>query len=94
VRPNMAPRDWVGDAKIGCILGERDWVQGVYPRVPRPWHRALHPATDAGIRAALPEATIYRTLPCDHWPGYFTEEAWPLLINAVIDLLQPAVVPG
>ena len=94
VRPKMAPRDWAGDARIGCILGERDWVQGVYPRVPRPWHRALHPTTDAGIRAALPETTIYCTLPCDHWPGYFSEEAWPLLIHAVCDLLQPAAVPG
>ncbi len=94
VRPKMAPRDWAGDARIGCILGERDWVQGVYPRIPRLWHRALHPTTDARIRAVLPETTIYRTLPCDHWPGYFTAEAWPLLINAVCGLLQPAAVPG
>lgn len=94
VRPKMAPRHWAGDAQIGCILGEQDWVQGVYPRVPRPWQRALHPTTDAGIRAALPETTTYRTLPCDHWPGYFTDDAWPLLIQAVCDLLQPATVLG
>lgn len=94
VRPKMAPRDWAADATIGCILGERDWVQGVYPRLPRPWHGALRPKTDAQIRTALPETTIYRTIPCDHWPGYFSAEGWPFLINAACDLLQPATVPG
>ncbi|MHB8644971.1 MAG: hypothetical protein ACYDAR_04180 [Thermomicrobiales bacterium] len=92
--PAKVPRDWAGDAMIGCILGERDWVQGVYPRVPRLWHGALHPKTDAQIRAALPPEAIYRTLPCDHWPGYFTPEVWPRLIQAVADLLRPATVPG
>lgn len=94
VLPTKVPPDWAGDATIGCILGARDWVQGVYPRVPRPWHSALRPTTDAQLRAALPETTRYRTIPCDHWPGYFTAEAWPLLVRAVADLLRPASVPG
>jgi len=93
VLPMKVPSDWAGDATIGCILGERDWVQGVYPRLPRPWHGALHPTTEARLRVALPETTHYRTIPCDHWPGYFTTAAWPLLIRAVADLLQPATVP-
>jgi hypothetical protein len=92
--PTKVPRDWVGSATIGCILGERDWVQGVYPRLPRPWHGMMQPTTRERLHAALPAATIYRTIPCDHWPGYFSEAAWPLLIRAIRDLLQPAVVPG
>lgn len=91
LRTKVSP-DWAGDATIGCILGARDWVQGVYPRVPRPWHGALRPTTDAQLRAALPETTVYRTIACDHWPGYFTPEAWPLLVRAVRDLLLPADV--
>ncbi len=94
VMPTKAPRDWAGDATIGCILGERDWVQGVYPRVPRPWHGTLQPTTHARLRAALPATTTYRTIPCDHWPGYFTPAMWPLLVSAISDLLQPASVPG
>lgn len=94
VLPTKVPHDWVGNATIGCILGERDWVQGVYPRLPRPWHVTMHPTTQERLRAALPAATIYRTIPCNHWPGYFTAEAWPLLIRAVCDLLHPASVPG
>lgn len=93
VLPAKAPRDWARDATIGCILGERDWVQGVYPRLPRPWHGRLHPTTHARLRAALPATTIYRTIPCDHWPGYFTPAIWPLLVSAVADLLPPASVP-
>ncbi len=92
--PAKVPGDWAGESSIGCVLGERDWVQGVYPRVPRPWHEAMHPRTGARLRAALPTATRYRTLPCDHWPGYFTAEMWPPLINAVCDLMQPAAVLG
>ncbi len=94
VLPTKAPRDWAGDATIGCILGEQDWVQGVYPRLPRPWHGTLHPTTHARLRAALPSTTIYRTIPCDHWPGYFSPAMWPLLVSAIADLLQPATVPG
>src|SRR5690348_10470818 len=91
--PAKVPPDWLGDATIGCIIGERDWVQGVYPRLPRPWHGALHPTTDARLRASLPETTAYRTIPCDHWPGYFTPDAWPLLVTAISGLLQPVAVP-
>lgn len=94
VLPAKAPRDWAGDATIGCILGERDWVQGVYPRLPRPWHGTLQPTTHARLRAALPATTIYRTIPCDHWPGYFSPVMWPLLVSAIADLLQPVTVPG
>ena len=94
VLPTKAPRDWAGDATIGCILGEQDWVQGVYPRLPRPWHGTLHPTTHTRLRAALPATTTYRTIPCDHWPGYFTPQMWPLLVSAISDLLQLASVPG
>jgi len=94
VLPAKAPHDWAGDATIGCILGERDWVQGVYPRLPRPWHGTLHSTTHARLRASLPAATIYRTIPCDHWPGYFSPATWPLLISAIADLLKHAPVPG
>ncbi len=93
VLPAKVPHDWAGDATVGCILGDRDWVQGVYPRLPRPWHAALRPTTAAQIRAALPETAAYRTIPCDHWPGYFTPDAWPLLVTAISDLLQPVTVP-
>ncbi len=82
------------DASVGCVLGERDWIQGVYPRLPRPWHGALRDRNRARIVAALPAHTVYRTIPCDHWPGYFTPEGMPLLVSAVCDLLQPAAVPG
>lgn len=92
--PAKVPQDWAGESSIGCVLGERDWVQGVYPRVPRPWQDVMHPTTDARLRAALPTATRYHTLPCDHWPGYFTAEMWPPLVNAVCDLMRPAAVPG
>lgn len=94
VLPTKVPHDWAKNATIGCILGEHDWVQGVYPRLPRPWHGALRSRTYERLCAALPETTIYRTLQCDHWPGYFTEETWPLLIHAVCDLLHPVIVPG
>ncbi|MGI8690519.1 MAG: hypothetical protein ACR2M3_18215 [Thermomicrobiales bacterium] len=93
VLPAKAPHDWAGDATIGCILGEQDWVQGVYPRLPRPWHGTLHPTTHARLRAALPSTTTYRTIPCDHWPGYFSPAMWPLLVRAIADLVQPATVP-
>lgn len=92
--PRKVPPDWADGVSVGCVLGERDWIQGVYPRLPRPWHGALHAANRARIAAALPPTTVYRTIPCDHWPGYFTRAAWPLLISAVRDLLQPAAVPG
>jgi hypothetical protein len=94
VLPTKVPHDWAGNATIGCILGERDWVQGVYPRLPRPWHGTMHPTTQERLRAVLPEGTLYRTIPCDHWPGYFSAETWPLLIRAMCDLLRPAIVPG
>ncbi len=94
VLPTKAPRDWAGDATIGCILGERDWVQGVYPRLPRPWHSTMHPTTNARLRATLPSTTTYRTIACDHWPGYFTPAMWPVLVSAIADLLDPASVPG
>lgn len=92
--PAKVPRGWAGDATIGCVLGERDWVQGVYPRLPRPWHGTAHPRIHERLRAALPDTTIYRTIPCDHWPGYFTTETWPLLISAISGLLQPATARG
>lgn len=92
--PRRVPRDWADGASVGCVLGERDWIQGVYPRVPRPWHGALHATSRARIVGALPAATTYRSIPCDHWPGYFTRAAWPQLVTAVRDLLQPAAVPG
>jgi len=91
--PGKVPTAWVGEANVGCVLGERDWIQGVYPRLPRPWHGELRAANFARIRAALPKTTAYRTLPCDHWPGYFTRDAWPLLVSAVHDLLLPANAP-
>lgn len=91
--PGKVPGDWAGGASIGCVLGERDWIQGVYPRLPRPWPGMVHSANRARITAALPPVTVYRTIPCDHWPGYFTRAAWPLLVNSVCDLLQPAAVP-
>lgn len=92
--PGKVPTDWAGGASVGCVLGERDWIQGVYPRLPRPWHRALRAGNHARIVATLPANTGYRTLPCDHWPGYFTHEGMPLLVNAVCDLMQSAAVPG
>jgi hypothetical protein len=92
--PGKVPVDWVGGASVGCVLGERDWIQGVYPRLPRPWHGALNARNLARIGAALPVTTVYRTIPCDHWPGYFTREGMPLLVNAVRDLLQPSAVYG
>ncbi len=92
--PRLVPRVWRGDATVGCILGERDWVQGVFPRLPRPWQPALSDATRAAIVAHLPPVTRYRTLACDHWPGYFTPEAWPALVDAVVALLRPAAVPA
>jgi hypothetical protein len=92
--PGKVSADWVGGASVGCVLGERDWIQGVYPRLPRPWHGALHARNRARIEAALPARAVYRTIPCDHWPGYFTREGMPLLVSAVRDLLQPAIVPG
>lgn len=92
--PGKVPNAWLGDASVGCVLGERDWIQGVYPRVPRPWHGALREGNRARIAAALPPTTMYRTIPCDHWPGYFTRTTWPHLVSAVHDLLQPTAVPG
>lgn len=91
--PAKVPHNWAGNATVGCILGERDWVQGVYPRLPLPWHGTMRPTTQVRLRAALPEATTYRMIPCDHWPGYFSAEAWPLLVRAMRDLLHPAIVP-
>lgn len=97
--PRKVPETWAGDASVGCVLGDRDWIQGVYPRLPRPWHGALRADNRARIVATLPAATVYRTLPCDHWPGYFTPDTWPLLVSAVRDLLLlsasvPAPVPA
>jgi hypothetical protein len=92
--PVKVPAEWAGGASVGCVLGERDWIQGVYPRLPRPWHGALLAGNRARIVAALPANTVYRTIPCDHWPGYFTHEGMPLLVSAVRDLLQPAIVHG
>jgi hypothetical protein len=92
--PGKVPADWVGGASVGCVLGARDWIQGVYPRLPRPWDGTLHAGNRARIVAALPPDTVYRTIPCNHWPGYFTREGMPLLVNAVRDLLQPAAVQG
>ncbi|MGI8856389.1 MAG: hypothetical protein ACR2JW_11610 [Thermomicrobiales bacterium] len=92
--PGKVPADWAGSASVGCVLGERDWIQGVYPRLPRPWHGALHARNHARIVAALPANTVYRTIPCDHWPGYFTQEGSPLLVSAICDLLQPVAVRG
>lgn len=85
--PKKVPPDWLGDATCGVVLGDHDWVQGVYPRVPRPWHRTVRPRTLARLRAALPAATGERTLPCDHWPGYFTQPLWPALVGALADVL-------
>lgn len=90
--PHKVPDDWHADARVGCVLGERDWIQGVFPRLPRPWTGRISPRARARIVATLPETTIYRSVPCDHWPGYFTSEGLPLLVRALSDLLQPAAV--
>lgn len=92
--PRKVPVAWAGGASVGCILGERDWIQGIYPRVPRPWHGELRDGMRTRIKAALPDTTIYRTLPCDHWPGYFTRDMWPHTVSAVHELLLPASVPA
>jgi hypothetical protein len=90
--PCKVPKTWAGGASVGCVLGAQDWIQGIYPRVPRPWHGELREGVRARIQAALPETTAYRTLPCDHWPGYFSRDMWPHTVSAVRDLLQPASV--
>lgn len=89
LRPRMAPRNWADGTQVGVVLGARDWVQGVYPRIPRPWQHEARPRTLARLRAHLPPETRYHTLPCNHWPGYFTREVWPGLVDAVTDLLVP-----
>lgn len=92
--PNKVPENWHADAHVGCVLGERDWIQGVFPRLPRPWTGRFAPSARARIVATLPEATQYRSVPCNHWPGYFTSDGLPLLVRALSDLLQPAAVPA
>lgn len=92
--PRKVPADWAGDASVACVLGEYDWIQGVYPRLPRPWHGTLRAENRARIVAALPPETRYRTIPCNHWPGYFTPEGSAHLVSALTDLLRPGVVPG
>ncbi len=87
--PKKAPDGWLGDATCGAVIGEYDWVQGVYPRIPRPWHRRVNPRTVARLRATLPPNARYRELDCDHWPGYFTRETWPHLVRAISELLMP-----
>jgi hypothetical protein len=92
--PRMVPEDWCGDAPVGCVLGARDWVQGTFPRLPRPWRETCSAATRARIIANLPAHTRYRTLDCGHWPGYFTRDWWPTLIREVAGLLRPADAPA
>ncbi len=89
LRPHMTPRNWAEGAQVGIVLGAQDWVQGVYPRIPRPWHHEASPGTLARLRAHLPAQTRYHTLPCNHWPGYFMQETWPALVGAITDLLTP-----
>lgn len=92
LQPRLAPPGWADSAQVGAILGQYDWIQGVFPRLPRPWHGGLRPSTLARIRRALPARTRYRTLPCDHWPGYFRQEHFPALVEAIVALLRPADV--
>jgi hypothetical protein len=92
--PHMIPGDWCGDATVGCILGTRDWVQGVFPRVPRPWQQECPPAIRRRIMGHLPRVTEYRMLACAHWPGYFARETWPDLMREVRELLPPAPALG
>jgi hypothetical protein len=93
--PRMVPAQWCGDATmVGCILGARDWVQGVFPRLPRPWRQTCPTTTRTRIVSQLPPRTRYRTLDCDHWPGYFSRDWWPTLVREVTTLLRPADAPA
>lgn len=94
LRPRIVPHDWQGDATVGCILGARDWMMGVYPRVPRPWTGRRTGVDCARIVMHLPPETRYRILDCDHWPGYFRDDHWPSLITALTEVLRPATVPA
>lgn len=89
LRPRMAPRNWADGTQVGVVLGAHDWVQGVYPRVPQPWHHDARPRTLSRLQSNLPPETRYHTLPCNHWPGYFTPETWPALVRSITDLLVP-----
>ena len=92
--PRLVPPDWAGDAAVGCVVGERDWIQGVFPRVPRPWRAELGPRTRERLLSHVPPWTAVRTVPCDHWPGYFTHETRPLVVSAIADLLLQPTVHG
>lgn len=93
LRPRMAPRNWADGTQVGVVLGAHDWVQGVYPRVPRPWQHDAQPRMLSRLQSNLPPETRYHTLQCNHWPGYFTPETWPALVNAITDLLVPGTTP-
>lgn len=90
LQPRLAPRGWADGTRVGVILGEYDWIQGVFPRLPRPWDGGIRPGTLARLRGALPASTCYRTLPCDHWPGYFRQEHFAALVETAAGLLRPA----
>ncbi len=92
LQPRLAPPGWADNVRVGAVLGQYDWIQGVFPRLPRPWDGGLRPGTLARIRRALPVHAQYHTLPCDHWPGYFRHEHFPALVNAVVALLRPTDV--
>jgi hypothetical protein len=92
--PHMAPAEWRGSAAVGCILGARDWVQGVFPRMPRPWREICNASTRQRIVRHMPPDTRFRTLDCGHWPGYFSRDFWPQLMGEVTTLLRPAAAPG
>lgn len=94
LRPRIIPRNWRGDATVGCILGTQDWMMGVYPRLPRPWSGGCTETDRARITVNLPPDTRYRHLPCDHWPGYFQDDHWPSLVTALCAVLQPAAAPA
>ncbi len=89
LRPRIVPRDWRGDATVGCILGADDWMMGVYPRIPRPWTGLCTDADRARIIGNLPADTRYRIFDCDHWPGYFRDDHWPSLVTSLCAVLQP-----